>query len=127
MNTLIASKQSRRRFLKINKIIGGNQPGYLYGNVKIQKPRYPLRPITSQILSCIYQLSKWLNDIITLYLPTNYRIKSTHEFLQITKRTFLEFLGKFCSKTSYSAGNLTFSADVDFIAKDGRIMSYIGC
>ena len=55
----------------------------MYGNVKIHKANNPLRPIISQIPTPTYHLAKTLNRIITPYIPNQYMIKSTDEFIDI--------------------------------------------
>ena len=68
---------------KLNKIIGEYEPGYIYGNVKTHKAEYPLRPIISQIKTPTYKLAKKLNDLIRLYIPSDYLLKSTHDFIDL--------------------------------------------
>ena len=75
---------------KLNKIIGEYEPGYIYGNVKIHKPSNPLRPIISQIPTPTYQLAKSLNKLITQYIPNEYSLKSTDEFIDILKNNNCE-------------------------------------
>ena len=69
--------------IKLPNIVGDYQPGYLYGNVKIHKEGNPLRPIISQIPTPTYNLAKSLNKIISPFIPNQYTIKSTNDFLDI--------------------------------------------
>ena len=71
--------------IKLPKIIDDYEHGYIYGNVKIHKPGYPLRPIISQVTTTIYQFTKTINELITPYLSYNSNIKSTEELIEILK------------------------------------------
>ena len=68
---------------KINKIIGDYQPGYIYGNVKLHKANNPLRPIISQIPMPTYSLAKTLNKLISPYVPNDYMINSSNDFVDL--------------------------------------------
>ena len=68
--------------VKFPKIKGDYEPGYIYGNVKTHKNGNPLRPIISQIPTPTYHLAKQLNQLLTPYIPSKYRVKSSAEFLQ---------------------------------------------
>ena len=59
----------------------------MYGNVKNHKPNNPLCPIISQVTTPTYHLAKQLNKIITPYLPAEYMLKSTDEFIDILQTT----------------------------------------
>ena len=63
--------------IKLSKIKGDYEPGYIYGNVKTHKNGNPLRPIISQIPTPTYRLAKQLNTILTPYIPSEYRVKSS--------------------------------------------------
>ena len=65
------------------KIIGDFNPGYIYGNVKIHKPNNPLRPIISQVLTPTYKLAKAINKIISPFIPHQYTLKSTNDFIDL--------------------------------------------
>ena len=67
----------------ISKITGHFTAGYIYGNPKIHKPNNPLRPIISQVPTPTYQLAKSLNNIITPYMPNQYSINSTNQFIDL--------------------------------------------
>ena len=82
-NKLIESLNSVQDDIKIPMITGEYKPGYLYGNIKTHKNGYPVRPIISQVLTPTYQLSKTLNSIITPYMPAQYSLKSTNDFLDL--------------------------------------------
>ena len=80
-NELIETLNSLQDDIKLPKIIGGFKPGYIYGNVKIHKPNNPLRPIISQIPTPTYNLAKTLNKIISPYVPTQYSLRSSSDFI----------------------------------------------
>ena len=82
-NKLITTLNAAQDSLKIPKIIGDYQPGYIYGNVKTHKPNNPVRPIISQVLTPTYNLAKNINTIINPYIPNNYTLKSTNEFIDL--------------------------------------------
>ena len=71
----------------ITKISGHYEPGYIYGNPKTHKQQIdpPLRPIISQVGTVTYDIAKWINSIIAPYMPKQYMIDSTNEFIQIIK------------------------------------------
>ena len=83
VNKSIESLNSVQDDVKLAKIIGDFAPGYIYGNVKIHKPNHPLRPIISQCPTPTYQLAKTINNIITPYMPNNFSIKSSNDFIDI--------------------------------------------
>jgi len=70
-------------------IEGYYEPGYLYGNPKIHKRLIdpPLRPTISQIGTVTYSLAKYLNSIITQYMPKQRMVESTYEFLSLLRAT----------------------------------------
>ena len=82
-NNLIEAQNSVVDDFKLNKIVGDYQPGYAYGNVKTHKPGNPLRPIISQIPTPTYQLAKTLNKVITPYIPNEYMLTSTNDFIDV--------------------------------------------
>ena len=82
-NELISSLNAVVGDIHMKNIIGDFLPGYIYGNVKIHKPNNPLRPIISQISTPTYQLAKQINNIITPYIPNEYTIKSTDQFIDL--------------------------------------------
>ena len=82
-NKLISTLNASQSDIKINKIVGDFSPGYIYGNVKTHKSNNPLRPIISQIPTATYQIAKKLNKLLTPYLPDQYTIKSTNDFIDI--------------------------------------------
>ena len=51
--------------------------------MKTHKNGNPLCPIISQIPTPTYHLAKQLNNILTPYIPDEYRVKSSSEFLRI--------------------------------------------
>ena len=63
------------------KISGDYDVGYIYGNVKTHKRNNPLRPIISQCPTPTYHLAKTLNKILSPYVPTEYCLSSSAEFL----------------------------------------------
>ena len=87
VNRLIESVNGVSGQQKLNKIIGEYEPGYIYGNVKTHKAENPLRPIISQIPTPSYKLAKKLNDFIRPYIPSDYSLKSTDEFIDLLRST----------------------------------------
>ena len=85
VNTYIKALNAAQNDIKIKQIIGDFKPGYIYGNVKIHKQNNPLRPIISQIPTPTYNLAKTINNIISPYIPCNYSLKSTSDFIDILK------------------------------------------
>lgn len=51
--------------MKINKITGESQPGYLKGYVEIRNLGHPLQPVISHTRKSIDQISKLSSDIIS--------------------------------------------------------------
>ena len=82
-NNLIEAQNSVVDDFKLKKIVGDFQPGYAYGNVKTHKNGNPLRPIISQVPTPTYQLAKTLNQIITPYIPKDYMLNSTNDFIDV--------------------------------------------
>ena len=82
-NNLIETQNSVTDDLKLKTIVGDYKPGYAYGNVKIHKNGNPLRLIISQIPTPTYQLAKTLNKIITPYIPKDYLLTSTNDFIDV--------------------------------------------
>ena len=82
-NELISTLNAAQGDIHLNKIIGDFSPGYIYGNVKIHKSNNPLRPIISQVLTPTYHLAKTLNKIITPYIPHQFILKSTNDFIDL--------------------------------------------
>ena len=82
-NDLIDAQNAVIDDIKLKKIIGDYKPGYIYGNVKTHKNGNPLRPIISQIPTPTYQLAKTLNKIITPYIPNDYMLTSTNDFIDV--------------------------------------------
>ena len=82
-NKLIDTQNAAIGDLKLSKIIGDYQPGYVYGNVKIHKPNNPLRPIISQIPTPTYNLAKSLNRIISPYIPNEFMLNSSNDFIDL--------------------------------------------
>ena len=82
-NSLISTLNAVQGDIHLPKIIGDHSPGYMYGNVKIHKPNNPLRPIISQVLTPTYQLAKTINKIITPFIPHQFLLKSTNDFIDL--------------------------------------------
>ena len=82
-NQLIETLNAAVDDMKLSKIIGDHQPGYIYGNVKIHKTGNPLRPIISQIPTPTYHLAKTLNRTISPYIPKDYLLRSTNDFIDL--------------------------------------------
>ena len=65
--------------------VGEFTPGYAYGTVKTHKTGNPLRPIISQVSTATYKLAKRLNSLLKPYIPAQFSINSTEEFLDILR------------------------------------------
>ena len=78
-NKLIAANNAVNNAHKLCPIVGDFSPGYIYGTVKTHKKNNPIRPIISQIPSPMYSL----NDIISKYIPNQYTLKSTADFIDV--------------------------------------------
>ena len=85
LNKLILEANKSGDAVKFQKREGQYDPGYIYGNPKIHKKLQdpPLRPIISQVGTVTYDIAKQLNSLIVKYLPNQYSIKSTYEFLKL--------------------------------------------
>ena len=82
-NKLIETQNAAKGDLKLSKIVGDYQPGNIYGNVKIHKTDNPLRPIISQIPTPTYNLAKSLNKIISPYIPNEFMLNSSNDFVDL--------------------------------------------
>ena len=82
-NKLIETLNAVKNDLGISKIIGDFKPGYAYGNIKTHKEGNPIRPIISQIPTPTYNLAKRLNQIISQYIPNQYCLKSSADFIDL--------------------------------------------
>ena len=82
-NKLISINNAAQNMLKLPKIVGDYQSGYIYRTVKTHKNNNPLRPIISQVLTPTYNLAKTLNNIITPYIPGAYMLESTNQFIDL--------------------------------------------
>jgi hypothetical protein len=73
--------------VKLPKLIGHYEPGYIYANPKIHKKiiNPPMRPIVSQIGTPTAQVAQQINQVIVKYMPKKYMIESTFEFLTLVK------------------------------------------
>ena len=87
LNSLITSINAKIDGAKLNKIIGHYTPGYIYCNPKIHKSadNSPMRPIISQIGTVTYNTAKYLNSLLSPYLPKKHILQSTYEFIEISK------------------------------------------
>ena len=88
LNSLISSINAKIDGTKMSKIIGHYTPGYIYCNPKIHKNinNPPMRPIISQIGTATYSTAKYLNSLLSPYLPKKHLIQSTYEFIEISKQ-----------------------------------------
>ena len=82
-NNLISTQNAAQDSIKLKPIIGEFKPGYIYGNVKTHKPNKSLRPIISQIPTPTYELAKTLNSIIQKYIPDQFTVRSSSDFIDI--------------------------------------------
>ena len=85
LNALIEAANAENGGVKFTKLTGEYEPGYFYGNPKTHKPDNPLRPIISQIPTPTYEVAKQLNTLIDPYIPRDYSLKSSNEFLEVLK------------------------------------------
>ena len=87
VNGLIDSINLSTDAKPFNKLIGHYEPGYTYGNPKIHKnlSEPELRPIISQIGTPTYDISKIIHEILKKYVPLNYAVNSTEDFLNILR------------------------------------------
>ena len=63
----------------------GSGPGRLYGQAKQHKQGCPLRPVNSMIGTPEYHLAKWLDLFIKPFIPNEYSINSTKNFIDKLK------------------------------------------
>ena len=82
-NDLISAANKHMGEMKIPKIVGEFCPGYFYGNPKIHKEGCPLRPIISQIPLPTYHLAKYLNKVLSPFVPQTYSLRSASEFIDL--------------------------------------------
>ena len=80
-----ANKHVKSDQPRFQRVTGEFKAGYFYGNVKLHKQGKPLRPIISQIPLPTYTLAKRLNDILSPYVPTDYSLKSSSEFIDLLR------------------------------------------
>ena len=87
ISQLNASANQAQEELKFPKVEGDFRPGYCYGTVKTHKHNNPLRPIIAQMSSPTYRTAKFLNEIITPFIPVSYSLNSPSEFIDILSST----------------------------------------
>ena len=58
-----------------------SQPGKFYGLAKVHKDECPLRPVVSMINKPENKLAKFLDNIVQPYIPYEYILKSTGDFI----------------------------------------------
>jgi hypothetical protein len=63
----------------------GTNTGKLYGTCKVHKPGFPVRPIVSMVNTPVYNLAKYLDNIIKPSIPDKFSINSNTEFLERLK------------------------------------------
>ena len=87
LNALVTSVNAKVDGTKLHKLVGHYTPGYIYCNPKIHKSITdpPMRSIISQIGTVTYNISKTLNSIISKFLPTKYMVRSTAEFMELSR------------------------------------------
>ena len=83
LNDLICAANAVVGGIHFQKVVGEYKPGYMYGNVKINKTDNPLRPIISQIPTPSFHLAKKLYDLIAPYIPSSHTLRSSEEFIDI--------------------------------------------
>ena len=82
-NKLISTLNAAQQDKHLPKIVGDYKPGYIYGTAKTHKPNNPLRPIISQIPTSTYELSKSINSIISPYIPNQFSLTSSDDFIDL--------------------------------------------
>ena len=60
----------------------GTNTGKLYGTCKVHKANYPLRPIVSMVNTPVYNLAKYLDNLIKPMIPSTYCIKSNVQLME---------------------------------------------
>ena len=82
-NKLISTLNAAQQDIHLPTIIGDYSPGYIYGTIKTHKENNPIHPIISQVPTPTYQLSKSINKIITPYVPNQYCLTSSSDFIDL--------------------------------------------
>ena len=59
----------------------GSAPGKIYGSVKVLKKDNSVRLVDSMVGTPEYELAKFLDKMIKLYIPKKYMLKSTNDFI----------------------------------------------
>jgi hypothetical protein len=87
LNNIINDVNLSTKDKTFNELTGNFSPGYIYGNAKIHKNHDdpPLRPIISTIPTPCYEISKQLNLLIKTYMPKEYSVSSTTEFINLIR------------------------------------------
>ena len=91
----------------------GSGPGRMYGMAKQHKAGCPLRPVNSMIGTAEYDLAKWLDSYIKLYLPNDHSINSTKNFIDKLK------------SHSFSANDVCVSFDVESLFTNVPLLEII--
>ena len=63
----------------------GSVPGKLYGLAKVHKTGCPLRPVNCMIGTPEYETAKFVDDLIKPYIPKDYTVNSTNQFIEKLK------------------------------------------
>ena len=107
----------------------GSNPGKLYGMCKVHKQNYPMRPVVSMLGTPQYGLAKMLDSWIKPFIPNNYTLQSTEDFLE-KLRDFTPSADDYC--VSFDVTSLftnvpleeTIQLIADFIYADKRRILY---
>ena len=85
LNEQISKVNAVKDGVRLNKLVGHFEMGYIYGNPKVHKNAInpPLRPIVSQVGTAVASVAAQINDIIKQYIPSRFMVGSTYEFLQL--------------------------------------------
>ena len=59
----------------------GSAPGKIYGSVKVLKKDNSVRPVVSMVGTPEYELAKFLDKMIKPYIPNNYMLELTNDFI----------------------------------------------
>ena len=62
-------------------VLSGSAPGKIYGVVKVHKKDNPLRLVVCMVGTPEYELAKFLDKFIKPYIPNNFMLESTNDFI----------------------------------------------
>ena len=80
LNTYVKKVVDKRTYQKL--LPTGSVPGKLYGLAKVHKSNCPLRPVNCMIGTPEYAMAKFVDDVIKPYIPKEYTVNSTDQFIE---------------------------------------------